>query len=138
MINTKCIFNRTIKDRRKKESSKIKGISIYDIETKNKENNPKGYCGSIGLSDNYLTIHTDGKYRYIPKEKALKLFKEILKQSGLIESVKEVIKQERQRENERLDEILNVLVYIENINNKTESDVAIWGLKEKIMEMKNK
>jgi len=78
MIDDKCVFQRINLGRKKKDKNKLIGISIFSVKDKNKDN-PKGYCGSIGVSGNHVEIYTNGKYRFIPKKKALLLFKEILK-----------------------------------------------------------
>ena len=78
MVDDKCVFQRRNLSRKKKDKNKLVGISIFNIQAKNKDN-PKGYCGSIGVSGNHVEIYTNGKYRFIPKKKALLLFKKILK-----------------------------------------------------------
>lgn len=74
-----------------RQGQKIVGLNIFDkqnivgrhspkswSDTKNLDN-PTGYCGSIELSGNSLQIWTNGKYQFIKKEIAVKLFKELLK-----------------------------------------------------------
>ena len=62
------------------KGQKIIGLNIWDKTQKNSEN-PNGYCGSIELTTigGNLQIWTNGKYQFIKKEIAIKLFEELLK-----------------------------------------------------------
>lgn len=60
------------------KGQKIIGLDIWDKTQKDSEN-LTGYCGSIELSDGNLQLWTNGKYQFIKKEIAIKLFKELLK-----------------------------------------------------------